>query len=514
MKKFLFTALAVALLVPAVPGGAQLPVGSTPTPTPTPTPTATTAATTSTTPQQIYAGRTSTRGLAVTIAGQGLRAGVTTTNVASDTTDTCTGLACATAAGAAEPFGETATSTTPGGEPTASVEIANLDAFAGALDGVIGAATATTTSGPTADGTANGLTVDVTLTQSVVSQLPAELTGGLNDGLGQIADALQPLADGDPTGIIGGVTDQLTTLLDDLAAGPLLRIQGGQSTSNSTFDDGTVSSTAATEGAIIVLLPTPESTPLLPEGLAVIEVGRSTATASADGTNPATADASASIAKITLLPGILDALPDIDPGEAEGLPLEDLLDLLPEEITDLLPEPITGLLGGGGSEEPTATPTATTSEEGGPTGTPIDDILPRSMYMQADEDSGGFVINLETGTETTCILEDTPLETCITLGGTSQTFSEDNLGVGVLAAGADISLLRADGQGQVEVSLARSEAGAAAGFTQVTPPTPTPTPTPQTGLPSTGGGTSFLVPALMLMGIGGTALFGLRRRRG
>ena len=100
-----------------------------------------------------------------------------------------------------------------------------------------------------------------------------------------------------------------------------------------------------------------------------------------------------------------------------------------------------------------------------------------------------------------------------TLGGTSQTFSEDNLGVGVLAAGADVSLLRADGQGQVEISLARSEAGAAAGFTQVTPPTPTPTPTPQTGLPATGGGTSFLVPALMLMGIGGTALFGLRRRR-
>ena len=43
--------------------------------------------------------------------------------------------------------------------------------------------------------------------------------------------------------------------------------------------------------------------------------------------------------------------------------------------------------------------------------------------------------------------------------------------------------------------------------------TPTPTPTPQTGLPATGGGTSFLVPALTLMGIGGTALFGLRRRR-
>ncbi|WP_341253590.1 LPXTG cell wall anchor domain-containing protein [Euzebya pacifica] len=510
MKKFLFTALAVALLVPAVPGGAQLPVGSTPTPTPTPTPTATTAATTSTTPQQIYAGRTSTRGLALTIAGQGLRAGVTTTNVASDTTDTCTGLACATAAGVAEPFGETATSTTPGGEPTASVEVANLDAFAGALDGVIGAATATTTSGPAADGTANGLTVDVTLTQTVVGQLPAELTGPLNDGLGQIAEALQPLADGDPTGIVSGVTDQLTVLLDDLAAGPLLRIQGGQSTSNSTFDDGTVTSTAATEGVIITLLPTPESTPLLPEGIAVIEVGRSTAVATADGTNPATADASASIAKITLLPGILDALPDLDPGEAEGLPLEDLLDLLPEEITDLLPEPITGLLGGGGSEEPTATPTATTTEE---EGGPLDDILPRSMYMQADEDSGGFVINLETGTETTCILEGTPLETCITLGGTSETFSEDNLGVGVLAAGADVSLLRADGQGQVEISLARSEAGAAAGFTQVTPPTPTPTPTPQTGLPATGGGTSFLVPALMLMGIGGTALFGLRRRR-
>ena len=503
MKKFIPLALAALLLVPAAPAATQQSSA-----TPTPTPTATTAAG----PTQIYAGAGATRGLSLTLAGQGLLTGITDTHIASDTTDDCAGVACASAAGAAEPLGTTVTATSPGEGNPDPVQAGNLDPFEGALAGEFGEASAMTTTTPSATGTANGLNASVTLNQTILGQLPAEITGPLNDGLTQLGDALQPVADGDPTGAISGVTDTLASLITDLQSRPLLTVQGGQSTSATSIAGETVTTTTTAGGAIIVLLPTPESTVLLPEGLAVIEVGSSSASATADGTNPATGEATGSIARITLLPGILDALPDINPGEAEGLPLDELLGLVPEPIVDLLPEELTGLLGGGGStEEPTATPTPTptsTDTEGGP----LDDILPTSVFLQADEDSGGFVIDLNTGTETTCILEDTPLATCITLGGTSQTVSENGLGIGVLAAGVDVSLLRDEnGVGQVELSVARSEAGAAAEFV-TPPPTPTPTPTPQTGMPDTGGGTTFVVPALAMMVLGGTALFGMRRK--
>lgn len=529
MKKLILPVLAAALLLPALPGTAQVPTdpptglptpeaSASPSATPTPAPTATTAATG---PTQIFAARTATRGVALTVQGQGLLLGTTTTRIASDTTEQCAALACATAAGLAEPLGTTVMAMSPGNPDPEPAEAGNLEPLAQALSGQFGAATASTTDQPSAQAEADGLTIDVTLTQTLVENLPTELTDGLNDALGQIADGLAPIAEGDPTGTIAGVTDTIRGLVGDLGSGPLLRVQGGQTQSMSTIDDaGTLTSTATTAGAIIVLLPTPESTPLLPEGLAVIQIGGSSTVATADGMNPATAEAAGSIGTITLLPGILDALPDIDPGSAEGLPLGDIIELLPEPIRDLLPSEITDLLGGGAgdpTEGPTAAPAPTGTEtEGGPTGTPIDDILP--TFMQADDETGGFVINLSTGTEQTCVLEDTPLATCVTLGGTSTTFSDDMLGVGVLAAGTDVSVARdATGVGAIEISLARSESGAAADFVTptppgtTTPPTATPTPTPQTGTPATGGGSAAMIPALAMLALGGSALYGLRR---
>jgi LPXTG-motif cell wall-anchored protein len=293
------------------------------------------------------------------------------------------------------------------------------------------------------------------------------------------------------------------------------------------------------------LLPTPVSTALVPEGLAIIEVGPSRAAATANGTDRAVPDAAASIARITLLPGVLDGLPGLDPGAIEELPLDDILDLLPPEVTDLLP--VDDLLGALASEDPSDEPTdpatdQATDEATDPatedeSGNPIEDQF--GDFMQADEGSMGFVIDLETGTEPVCILEDTPLETCVTLGGTSETFTEDGLGVGVLAAGVELSLIRgagefapaetsdngarrvakaevaqgevaqAPGPGLVELIVGRSEAGVAAAFVQAPAPTTTPSATP---LPQTGGATSTALPALLLMGLSGVALFGLRRR--
>ncbi len=519
MKKLILPALVVALALPALPGAAQLPVPSSSasaTPTPTATASATpTATSTDGTPVQIYAGRAGTRGLTIAGGGMGLNFGLTQTSVASSSTDGCAGVACAAAAGVGEPLGTTTTATSPGEGNPEPVEAFNLDPASQAVAGQGGAAEADTTTQPSAGGVTDAITLELTLTQTLLSQFPAEVTDGLNSGIAQLTDALSPLTENDPTGVLSGVTDQLNSLLDDLASGPLLTIQGGQTESSTSFDDGVVTSTSAAQGVIITLLPTPESVPLAPEGVAVIEIGSSTASASADGTNPATADATGSVARITLLPGILDAVPDLDLGELDGLPLDEILDLLPPEITDLLPGELTDLLGlgDGASEEPTADPTSTESE-GGPTGTPIDDLLPTGVFMQADEDSGGFVIDLETGTEQMCFLEGTPLHSCVTLGGTSETFSDDNLGVGVLAAGADLQLGIDDtGTPMFELAVARSEAGAAAEFQQVAQPTPTPTPTPQTGMPRTGGGSGMAIPALGLIGISLVSLFGLRRRR-
>ncbi|CAN5466089.1 hypothetical protein BH23ACT9_BH23ACT9_34050 [soil metagenome] len=532
MKKLLLIASIAALMLPALPGAA-LPL-PTPTPSPSPTPTPTATATpdpaAETGPTLTYAGRGLTNALGLTFTDQGLQTGVTNTRVANAATDECAGIACALGAGAAPPFGDFAIAVSPGNPGPNSVQAFDLgeDAspeFEQLLTLTIGAATAQTTDQPFSTATANGLSLDLTITQTVLENLPEEVTGGLEDALGQIAEGLSPIAEGDPTGTIGGLTDLLEGLVGDLTSSPLVRIQAGQSTSSADFEDGTVSADAAAAGAVIVILPTPVSTPLLPEGLAIIEVGPSMAAATADGTNRATTAARASIARITLLPGILDGLPGLDPGDIGDLPLDAILDLLPEEITDLLPigDLLDGL--GGGDDAPGDEPGDGDAPDGdGPTGTPLDDIL--GGFMQADPNSGGFVIDLETGTEQTCILEDTPLESCITLGGTSETFTADGLGVGVLAAGVDLVLFRGlaemapgagVGGGLIELNIGRSEAGVAAAFVQAPlVPTPTPTPTPippPPGLPQTGSANALVVPSLLLMMLSGVALVTLRRRR-
>lgn len=526
MKKLLLVALTGVLLLPALPGAAQLP-GTDPSPTPTPTPTATatpTADPAATGPTLTYAGRGITRSIGGELGGNALAFGITSSRTANGATDECEGIACATAAAAVEPFGEQASATSPGNPGPNEVQAFDVGEDADPqleqlLAATVGAATAQTSDQPSAAGTANGATIDLVLTQTVVDNLPPELTEGLQDGISQIVEGLEPVAEGDPTGVIGGLTETLDGLLADLSASPLFRLQLGESASTSDFAEGTVSARAQAAGAILTILPTPESTPLVPQGLAIIEVTPSFAEASADGTNEATANAEGSIARITLLPGVLDGL-GLEPGESEGLPLDEILDQLPPELTDLLPGEITDLLGGGGDEEPTDEPTEGEPTEGEPTegeptedegatGTPIDDILP--TFMQADEASGGFVIDLTTGSEQTCIAEGTPVETCVTVGGTSTNFSEDRLSVGVLAAGVDVSAFRAEGVGQLEIGIGRSEAGAAAAFVQA--PAPTPEVSPQTALPQTGATATVVLPALLLMGLSAAALVGVRRGR-
>ena len=636
MRKTAAALIAAGTLVAALPAAAQLPTGSgTPSASASATPAA--SATPSTTASGAsggrftFAGQGGARGLNLTLQDQGLTLGLTEGRVQSAATNDCAGVACARAAGAVEPFGTTVTATSPGSPGPAEEAAFDLGTdvspeLTQVLDATIGAARAATAESPVllAEGDAGAAHLEVTLTQTLLEELPEELTGGLEEALGAIAEGLAPIAEQDESGTIQGILDQLESLVGDLTSAPLLTVDLGPTEAMSTAQGMRVDASSRAAGAVVVIAPLPESSALDPQGLIVIEVGSATASATTDGTT-GSATADPAIARVTLLPGILDAFPDIViPPEGEGgNPLDPILDALPPEIVDLLPPEVVDLIGGGSaSEQPSATPsgtgtpTSTASGSGTPTaiGTPratatpsttaapvatasgsatptaigaeqasnatvaaaadapqpadaggaadgagdVDDVDPDDVgtddatevraapsgedddagaeaeasptpqrrvrartadeggaYLQTDE-TDGLVIEIATGQPEQCFAEDTPLETCVLVGGTEVT--QDGAAAAVVAAGVSISALRMEGNGVIDLDLARAQAGVNAATVQppaATPP-PQPTATPsasRTPLPRTGGGGGgILVPAVALLALSAAAAVALRRR--
>lgn len=466
--------------------------------------------------QLTYASEGVGRGLRLSLGGNALELGVIETIVQSGPTEECQSTACATAAGLREPSGGSpvATAIWPDQPGPVTVQTFGLGqdvdpGFEQALVLNIGDATAQATSATTSAGQANAAQVDITLTQSILSQLPPELTGPLQEGLEQLGEGLEPITSQDPTGVLAGVVDQIVDLGSDLTSAPIATLNQGPTRGSNTFANGTVASHVEAGGLVLVLVPTPESSPLTPEGLIVIEAGSSSATASADGVNPAVGEFEPGSARITLLPGILDALPDIiipPEGGDGGTPLDDIIEQLPPEVVELLP--------GGGGDEPTEEPTAEPTDGEGPTGTPIDEVIPTSRdprQPQPDPNTGGLVIEVSSGEPETCVAEGTPLETCVIVGGGQTVSTEDGLGIVAVASGISISAFRAEGQGQLEFDVARSQAGVNAQI--VTPPTTPTTPPTQTTTPVTGPSVNLVIPALVLLALSGVSLVALRRER-
>ncbi len=422
-------------------------------------------------------------------------------DVLSAPTSACvTGVACASAAGAAEPIGTTITATAPGDPGPKDAAGVTLGTAASpqpepALRGTLGAAHVAAADTPSRVGTgeAQDAQLEVTLTPTLLAQLPPTLATGLEDALGAIAQAIAPIVDQDPTGTLADIADQLTVLLADLGAAPLMAVDLGGTTSDATHQGATTAARSTVRGSSIVLVPTPESTPLAPVGLITIEVSDSNAEAATDA-RAANADFDAASIRVTMLPGILDATADVviaPSGAGGGTPVDQVVDQLPPEvqdiIDDLLPSDLRMLAAG---QQP--------SGDGG-------------AFLQVPAD-GGLVVELPPGQAETCFAEDTPLEICVMPGGGQTTIT--GAGAAALASAASVSAIRMQGLGVVELDFSTARAGVNAAFAQ-TPasPTPTPTRTPtRTPTPATGPGLDLALPAIVILVLSGLSLAVLRRR--
>jgi hypothetical protein len=213
--------------------------------------------------------------------------------------------ACARAAAATEPFGTTAEARAPG-EPTRAESVAF--AIPEPLDQILAAQIAVAVAEAQLEPTrgqsdAAVSTIDVTLTQTLGEQVPQ-----IPDAVEQVTEALSPVLDSDPTGQVGPrVKGVLERIAENLGSAPLATVVAGPANSTSVDADGVTTATAKSNGAVITLVPTPESVPLAPQGLIVIEVGAAFATATTDQTT-ATAEFDPALVRVRVF----------DPNEESG----------------------------------------------------------------------------------------------------------------------------------------------------------------------------------------------------
>jgi hypothetical protein len=244
-----------------------------------------------------YVGTATGSGLRLTLAGNGLTVGFSEAAVQSAASEVACGkergVACARAAGELT-VGETAEAHAPGNEdPEETTAFPIPEDFSPLATGQIGIARALasiTGDDSTAQGEGGAIRLSLTATQTLAEALP------LQDAIGQVSDnILTPIAEGDPTGLGERVKGTVDTLNERLADTPLLTLNGGPSVSEAKDIDGVTSANATARGAVITLVPAPETLQnVVPDGLVVVEVGEARAEVSTDQ-KVATADFSPAI---------------------------------------------------------------------------------------------------------------------------------------------------------------------------------------------------------------------------
>lgn len=234
-----------------------------------------------------FSAQASSSGLELRLGGQdAIVVGRTDARLASGPAPGCSdgALACASALGLVG-AGESATAQRPGnlGPNTVAPQGTVGTPLEQALDLGVGAATARVTEPPRplAAADAQATSIDVTLTQSLFSQAPPlqEAVDGALDGLGMVLD---PVGEQDPSGVVNRIDATLEDLLGDLASAPIANIEVGPALSQAINTETGTAATSTAAGVRLVLAPTPQNLPLAPEGLVILEVGSSSASASTD----------------------------------------------------------------------------------------------------------------------------------------------------------------------------------------------------------------------------------------
>lgn len=116
----------------------------------------------------------------------------------------------------------------------------------------------------------------------------------------------------DPEGLLGGVVETITDLLEDPTSAALVQVGVGPTDSQTESDGATTSAAANAQGAVVVVLPTPDSTIENPAGLVTLELGSSSASVNSDG-SAANADFDPALARVGL------ALPLLSEGDVETI---------------------------------------------------------------------------------------------------------------------------------------------------------------------------------------------------
>lgn len=242
-------------------------------------------------------------GLELTLQGSGLTIGyseaVVETDVQSDATAACEDGAVACAIGAGElALGEIAKAWWPGNAGTSKATAFELPGeFSDLLTGQFGEAVATATDTPSAVGQGGVAEFSLTATQTLYNALPEELRQGLEDLTTTLEEQAQQE---DPTGIFERAFGTLDQLRENIEAAPILQLYAGGSDSSSIVDGDRVTSTAEASGSILVVAPFEGSTAENPEGLVIVTIGESLATATTDQFE-ATADFTPAIATLSVL---------------------------------------------------------------------------------------------------------------------------------------------------------------------------------------------------------------------
>lgn len=232
---------------------------------------------------------------------QGITFGASTALVQSSPSAECDGTACATSAAAVEPFGETARVVAASKPRTDSAEgFAVPEELAPILSGALGTATvsAEPAPGPVATAGATAGELQVHVAQSLIGPIQDDLDDAVEEVVDGLEPILGPVQGGDPTGLTDQVETLLRDLADALADNPLTVVRVGASTADAQDAPGTglTSATAVAEGAVIELAPVDS---VAADGLFRIEAGASTATVSTDGTK-ITKSSKGSVVKVSV----------------------------------------------------------------------------------------------------------------------------------------------------------------------------------------------------------------------
>lgn len=318
--------------------------------------------------------------------------------------------------------------TTQYGPQQASLESA---AFGEVLSGLRGAGAPATVDLASHGGAIqlDDLQVDIVLDEATLTLMDPAISTSLRADLTELATKIEPLATAAGPGPIADLLTTVRDLSKDLGSRPFMRItQDASSVALDAKPGGTLTSGQAT----ITVMPTDGGA-----GLIEVHLNAGTMTAQALSGQSATGQIEPGLMRVSLLPGLIAALPATVGTQEElvGTPVAQVLAQLPKAASGIL----------------------------GPNFAATDSAL------VLDQASGGLTMDVTPSTERACWFDSTVFESCVESSVGQRKSAHDGLGMGIVGQPARLGTLRQNLILRLhEASLGVNSDGKAAAHTPVT----------------------------------------------